>query len=316
MAHSFPVRAVKRYLDAQGPNWATIIGWNGLFALFPLILVTITVLGAVLHIPGVADNIRTQVSTAFPDEFDRNQVLKALAGARDQSILLAVISFLGLMWSGSGLFSAIEQGLTALYSGKPRDFLRQKLMAFAMILLFAVLVLPLVLSSSLLPALRSLSVVPSWLTSGPAGLLIQLGAGVIDAALIFVAIYYVVPNRKQRLRHVLPGAFAAGLLLEGLTLLFPLYFRLAGGFARYGAAFALFFLLMTWAFFFGQITMLGGAVNAELEAPRKVDGLSSVALSSDLPPEVPALALPPGSARRGHRGVLGSPERPGAAQRR
>ena len=286
----FPVRAVKRYLDAQGPNWATLIAWNGLFAMLPMILVAATVLGAVLHSPGIASGVETQVVNAFPNKGDQKTITTALGAFRDKSGLLGLIAFGGLLWSGSGLFGAIEQGLSALYGCKTRDFLRQKLMAFAMMLVFTLLAIPLVLSGSLLPALRSLSFVPEVLTSGPAALLIQVGLGVLDAALLFLAIYYVVPNRRQRLRHVLPGAFTAGVLLEGLTLLFPLYFKVAGGFATYGATFALFFLLMTYAFFLGQITMLGGAVSAELEASRTPAG---------------RLTPPPGAAAPVAANVLG-----------
>ncbi len=268
LARAFPVRVAKRYLDAQGPNWATLIAWNALFAFFPIVLVAVTVVGAVLHDPGAAHNIKQAVSTAVPDPAAQTQILKALDGVRQNSGILAVVAFLGLLWGGSALFGAIEQALTALYPCKPRDFLQQKLMSFGMIFVFAILALPLVLSSALLPALRSLSFVPDFLTSGPAALLIQIGAGILDGTLIFVAIYYVVPHRRQRFRYVIPGAIAAGALLEGFTFLFPLYTRLAGGFNAYGATFALFFLLMTYMFFLGQITVIGGAVNAEFEITR------------------------------------------------
>jgi hypothetical protein len=62
---------------------------------------------------------------------------------------------------------------------------------------------------------------------------------------------------------VLPGALAAAALFEGFTLVFPLYFRISGGFATYGQTFALFFLLLFYFFVLGQIVMIGGAVNAE-----------------------------------------------------
>ena len=268
LAHSFPARAVKRYLDAQGPNWATLIAWNGLFAFFPIVLLTVTAIGLVLQSPGLQSGLEQQIAHAFPNKQSQQDILGALHAFKQNSGLFAIIGFAGLLWSGSALFGAMDQGLSALYACRPRDFVKQKLMAFAMILLFTVLAVPLVLSSSLLPALQSISYVPSFLTTGPAALLIQLGAGVLDGTLLFTAIYYVVPNRKQRLRDVPPGALTAGVLLEGLTLLFPTYFKLANGFATYGATFALFFLLLTYFFFLGQITMIGGAVNAERELSR------------------------------------------------
>jgi membrane protein len=270
---SFPVRVVKRYLGAQGPNSAILIAWNGLFAMFPILLVTATVIGLVLHNPTIAGGIEQQVVHALPGKGDaQKQVTDALNAFKDKSGLLAIVGFVGLLWSGSALFGAIEQGLNALYPCKPRGFVAQKLLGFGMILLFTVLAVPLVLSSSLLPALESLPVVPRFLSSGPVGLLLQLAAGALDGAVLFAIIYYVVPHRRQRLRQVLPGALVAGVLIEALTMLFPLYFNLAGGFAAYGATFALFFLLLTWFYLLGQITMLGGAVVAEYEMSHPARG--------------------------------------------
>jgi membrane protein len=266
---TFPARVVKRYLDAQGPNLATLIAWNGLFALFPMILVTVTLIGLVLQNPEIASNVQTAVVNNFPGEQTQKQILEALNGVKHNTGIFAVVGFVGLLWSGSALFGAMEQALTALYPCKPRNFVRQKLMAFAMIFVFTILAIPLVLSTALLPALQHLSFVPSFFTQGPAGLLLQVGAGILDGALIFFAVYYVVPNRRQHLRNVWPGALTAGVLIEALSFLFPLYVRLAGGFNAYGATFALFFLLMTWMFFLGQITVIGGAVNAEYESTRE-----------------------------------------------
>lgn len=299
LTRTFPLRVAKRYLDAQGPNWATLVAWNALFALFPMVLIAITVLGAVLHDPGTAKNVEQAVVNAFPGKSTQTQILQALDGVKHNSGIFAVVGFIGLLWSGSSLFSAIEQALSSLYPCKPRDFLQQKLMSFGMIFLFTALAVPLVLSSALLPALQSLSFVPQFLTHGPAALLIQIGAGILDGALIFFAIYYVVPHRKQRLRHVWPGAVAAGVLLEGFTFLFPLYVHLAGGFNTYGATFALFFLLMTYMFFLGQITVIGGAVNAEYElAHDPGDCIAPTPEQAMRPPQAPANTTLPGKAQR------------------
>jgi membrane protein len=261
---SFPARVIKRYLDAQGPNQATLIAWNALFAFFPMVLITLTLLSLVLHNTDIDNNVKQAVVNAFPSQSAQDAVNGAIEGVKHNSGLFAVIGFLGLMWSGSALFGAIEQALAAMQGFKTRDFFRQKLMAGLMILLFTVLTIPLVLSSALLPALQHLSFVPSLFTSGPAGLLIQVGAGILDGTVIFLAIYFVVPNRRLRLRQVLVGAVVAGVLLEAFTFLFPLYVQIAGGFNTYGATFALFFLLMTFMYFLGQIVVIGAAVIAEL----------------------------------------------------
>jgi membrane protein len=239
-----PVRAIRRFLDNQGPNWGTLVAWNALFAFFPIVLVTITVLGLVLQDPG----------NSF----------------KEKTGIYAIIGFAGLFWSGSSLFGAMDQGLSCLYGCRPRDFLPQKLMSLGMILLFTALTMPLMLSGSLLGVIEHLRLLPRVFRTGPVSLLLQIGLGIIDAGLLFTAIYYVVPNRRQRLRRVLPGALVAAALFEGFTLLFPLYIKLTGGFATYGQTFALFFLLLFYFFVLGQIVEIGGAFTAELDPDVRV----------------------------------------------
>ncbi|TMC50216.1 MAG: YihY/virulence factor BrkB family protein [Chloroflexi bacterium] len=264
LLQSFPARVVRRYLTARGPTWATVIAWNLLFAFFPIVLVAITILGLVMQ--GAGPRIEHELTSAFPGD-QGGTVVNALRSFRTAAGPLAVVSFIGLLWSGSALFGAIDQALNELCPSKPRDFIPQRLMAFRMILLFTVLIIPAVSSSSILSILGKLPDTPTFLTSGPAGTLLQIALGVADGALLFAAIYLFVPNRRQRWSDVLPGALTAGALFEGFNLLFPLYFSLNHGFSNYGATFALFFLVLTYAYFVAQILMLAAAVNAELHPP-------------------------------------------------
>ena len=264
LLRSFPVRIVRRYDQADGGTWATVIAWNALFAFFPIMLVVVTVVGIVLNSPTARTSIEQQVLTAFPGA-TAGEVLKALNTFHEHTGILGVVGVLGLLWSGSGLFGAIDKGLAALYRCKSRSFLRQKLMSFAMILVFTLLAVPIVFSSSLLPLLHSLPYLPRVFTSTTASLLIQFGAGTIFATVLFAAIFYVVPNRRQRLRSVLPGAVTAGLLFELFTLVFPLYFEFQSRAPAYGQTFALVFLVLFFFYVLGQIVMIGGSVNAELD---------------------------------------------------
>jgi membrane protein len=85
--------------------------------------------------------------------------------------------------------------------------------------------------------------------------------GAVVMVVLLVLLYRFVPNRKFRLRDVLPGALLAGVLIEALSLGFPLYARFAGGFNTYGAQFALFFLLATWLYLLSQLLLLGAVYN-------------------------------------------------------
>ena len=135
-------------------------------------------------------------------------------------------------------------------------------------MLFTVLVIPLVLSTSVLPLLKNIPYLPAFVYSGPGALVLQALLGALDGTLLFGAIYFVVPNRRQRLRDVVPGAVVAGVLIEAITLLWPLYFQVSNGFATYGKTFALFFLLVSYFYLLGQVLVVGATVNAEVELTR------------------------------------------------
>jgi membrane protein len=272
---SLPVRAIRRYLGAQGPNWATIIAWNLFFAFFPMVILAVTLVGLALQDPGTRTTVEQQVLAAFPSCHAQQaaggscQIITALNDFRRSTGLFAIVGIVGLIWTGSGLFSAIENGLNSLYPCKSRGFVTQKLVAIAMVVIFTVMAVPLVASGSLLSLLQSVPGLPDVLRGGAASVIIQVSAGILDAALLFGVIYFVVPHRKQHVRDILPGAIAAGVLFEALTLVFPLYFKLVTNSPQWGQTFGFIFVLLFYFFLIGQIVMLGGAFNAEIGLTRE-----------------------------------------------
>jgi membrane protein len=263
--NSFPARVIQKYLEDRAQNWVILIAWNALFAMFPMMIFIASILGLVLSSMGLKSReIYNNLVAAIPDEGARKEVIEALNGVQQQKGLLFIVGLLGLLWGGSALFGAMEQAFAVIYHSKPRDFVSQKLMSFGMVFLFVVLAGLAVGSSSLLPALNHIPYVPSFLTSGAAAFLIQVAIGALSGTILFGSIYYVVPNRRQQLRRVVPGAVVAGVMFELISLLFPAYLSLNKGINAYGATFGLFFVLLTFFFLMGLITMAGIEVNSVL----------------------------------------------------
>jgi uncharacterized BrkB/YihY/UPF0761 family membrane protein len=90
---------------------------------------------------------------------------------------------------------------------------------------------------------------------------ISLAIGAVIWIAFMLTIYRWVPNRAPKLTEVLPGAVLAGVLMEVLTLVWPLYARFSHGFNTYGSTFALFFLLAGWLYLWSQFTILGAVAN-------------------------------------------------------
>jgi len=275
LRHTFVIRVAVCYLSHNGPNQATLISWNLLFAIFPIVILAVTLAGVALHDPAAGRAVAKAVASLLPGGRG-SAVVKALDAFHRDSGWLAIVGVVGLIWSGTSLFGAMDQAFAAISDGKSRSFLPQKLMSVAMIVLFTVLAVPIVLSSSLLAVFESLPQVPSWLHSGPLALLLQALAAALVGTVLFGAIYGLVPHQRPRLLPLLRGAATSGVLFEVLSLAFPLYFHLEHGFSSYGSTFGLFFVILAYAFLAAQITVLGYSVAVVANGPaRPRDGIKA-----------------------------------------
>ena len=299
LMETVPGRVIRKFLEDQAPNWAVLIAWNALFAMFPIVVFAAAVIGFVVDKFGVASKaFYDYLLQAIPNADAKSAAADALYHFQKQQGILLLVGLVGLLWGGSALFGTMEQAFAVIYHTKPRDFVPQKLISFGMVFLFVITAGPIVASSAILPALKNIPQIPPFLYNGPGAFTLQFIIGVITGFILFCAIYFVVPNRKQELMKVVPGAVVAGFLFELVTLLFPAYISLTNSVATYGKEFGLFFLLMTFFFFFGLITMIGVEVNSVIyPVPIDLPGKDSHAVAAPASgPEGERL----GVARNGH----------------
>src|SRR5437899_11628437 len=206
LLESLPGRVIRKFLEDQAPNWAALIAWNALFAMFPIVTIAASILGYALILFGHAnDAVYQTIFTAIPGDLkQQDELLRAVSGVKSQSGILLLVGLVGLLWGGSALFGAMEQAFAVIYHTRPRDFVRQKLIAFGMVLLFTVLVGVAVATSAILPALRHIPDIPSLLYSGTAAFILQVIVGLVAGFLLFFSIYFVIPNRTQDFRKLVP----------------------------------------------------------------------------------------------------------------
>jgi membrane protein len=303
---TMPGKALKKFLDDQAPNWAVLIAWNALFAMFPIIIFVASVLGAVLNIVGITSTkVSSMLVGAIPDPQIRLQLDRSLAGVQHNAGLLFIIGLLGMLWGGSALFGAMEQAFAVIYHTRPRDFLWQKLLSFAMVFAFMALIAVAIGSAGILPALQTLPFVGQFLKHGAAAGVLQVIIGIASGFVLFSLLYFVIPNRKQHFFKVWPGALVAGIIFEIITLLFPLYLAINKGTAAYGT-FGLFLILLTFFFFFGLITMVGVEFNSVLypvpiEQPAREPITAAPKTAGQASPAVQNGAAANGASRKGIR---------------
>ena len=262
---ALPGRVALKAMEDNAPSQAVLIAWNMLQTIFPIALALAAILGAVLGAVGVqSQSVLQTVAAVIPDQAGQQQVLDALKTVSSKTGLFAILALVGFLWSASNLFGALEKAFDLIFHVPVRDFVHQKLMAVFMMLLFCVLAGLAILTSILLPLLSQLPQAPL-LPQGAGAFGLQFLIGSVAGIILFFALYYVVPNRKQSVRQALPGAVLAGVAFEVLTLAFPLYFKITGpGMNQYGKTFALLFILMAYMYFLGLITMIGIELNSVL----------------------------------------------------
>lgn len=269
-ARSLVGRVVRRYDAAHANNWATVIAWNALFSFVPIVIAVVALFSLLLSRADFAATVGNVVGKIASSRQERTDILRTVNSLAQHRNLLISIALVGLLWSGSSLFAAMDNAISALYGVAARPFLVKRLRGMALVVVFTALLIPFLFSSALLSVGQTYSLLPAEI-DGPLLIALQFIAGTLLATLIFVVIYRLLPNRGHTVRRTLPGALAAGLLLEALAGLFPLYEHATSGAATYGALIALLFLLLTFFFLLGQITVIGALVNLELDAVRATE---------------------------------------------
>src|ERR1700682_4746754 len=215
-----PFRILSAYGESQASNYAAALAFAAFLAMFPMMLGVLSILGLAIRDPATEARFQNFILQIFPGSA-QPELQSAIRGVRQSAGWLGLVSLGGLVWSAGGIFATMEFALTQIFGTKQRDMLRQKLMGFVMMFLLVIALAVTVAANAAAGYLSNL--IPyAWVLS------FVTGAAVMVALLVLL--YRFVPNRTFKLREVLPGAVLAGILIEALSLGFPLYARYAGGF--------------------------------------------------------------------------------------
>jgi YihY family inner membrane protein len=249
-------------------TYAFSVAANVILSLFPFIVLMLTLARHVFHSPAMVAVIADEIRYFLPAGQDfviRNMTIlsRSQGGVQIASIVMLLIS-------STGVFMPLEVALNQVWgAGRNRSYLMNQLVSLG--LAFAIGTLTLI-SISLTAAQHSLlsflflgntdNVVFAFLTHW----LLQITAAVISV-LIFLLIYWVLPNRRLPIVAVVPAAVTTGLLWEVakriyIALLPWLDFR-----SVYGP-FSVSVSLMMWAFVSGLLMLAGAHYSASRHALR------------------------------------------------
>lgn len=260
LRNSLPARFYAKWSADRAGDGAILIAWQALLSLFPLILGLLSILGYVLRNEGLRESIVAGIVSQFPSQV--GDLLGFLEETRELGGILGLISLAGLLWSGSNLFGVMASVFNRFYGVPDRALVRQRLLAFGMIFVYALLISVSVFASGISTFLVGVSeqVLPFDIPGSAlvAGWIVSF----LSAAAMFYALFRIVPNAPLGFRDVWRGTLLAAVLVVALNQMFPVYLGLmGGGFAVYKTL-GVFFLLMTWLYFVANVIVLGAELNA------------------------------------------------------
>ena len=262
-------KALALYLaQTEVHTYAFSVAANVILSLFPFIVLMLTLAREAFHSPAMVAVIADEIRYFLPAGQDfvirnMNILSRSHGGVQFASIVMLLIS-------STGVFMPLEVALNQVWgAGRNRSYLKNQLVSLG--LAFAIGSLTLI-SISLTAAQHSLlsllflgnthNVVFNFL----AHWLLQITAAIISV-LIFLLIYWVLPNRRLPIMAVVPAAVTTGLLWEVakhiyIALLPWLDFR-----SVYGP-FSVSVSLMMWAFVSGLLMLAGAHYSASRHALR------------------------------------------------
>ncbi len=215
---------VKKLMDDQAPNLAALLAWGTLSALLPLILGVLSLSGLILRDPATLDKAYSTLVAVVPSGA-AGPVTEALDGMRQAAAPAGVVALLLLLLNGSSFFANMGSVFDQVYHVESRNFVVQRLIAIAMLIVTSALVVIATLAEGLSSIIAN---VPTLGLPIGAALAAAIGYSIamVSAFLLFLLLYRVLPNVKLGWRDVMPGTLLSAVLFLLTTQVFPIYLKL------------------------------------------------------------------------------------------
>jgi YihY family inner membrane protein len=249
-------------------TYAFSVAANVILSLFPFIVLMLTLARQVFHSPAMVAVIADEIRYFLPAGQDfviRNMTIlsRSHGGVQIASIVMLLIS-------STGVFMPLEVALNQVWgAGKNRSYVMNQLVSLGLAFAIGTLTLTSIALTAAQHSLLSflfLGNTDNMVFNFLAHWLLQISAVVISV-LIFLLIYWVLPNRRLPIVAVVPAAVTTGLLWEVAKRVYIAVLPLLDFRSVYGP-FSVSVSLMMWAFVSGLLMLAGAHYSASRHALR------------------------------------------------
>ncbi|OQY43160.1 MAG: ribonuclease BN [Anaerolineaceae bacterium 4572_78] len=251
------VETFKGWIDDKASRIAAALAYYTIFAIAPLLIITISVVGFVFGESAAQNEIATQLEDMIGPEV-ASVVESAVASTNKPTsgIIATIIGFVTMLLGASGLFGEIQAALNTIWKAEPPEgggimlLVKNRLILFGMVFSIGF-----VLMLSLFAGIAVTAVTEyfdfgaflQWLN-----LIISFGL----VTLLFAIIYKVLPDVTPAWSDVWIGSAVTSLLFTIGKLLIGLYMGSSNIGSAYGAAGSL-IVFLVWIYYSAQVFLLG-----------------------------------------------------------
>ena len=248
------------FVDDEALSRGAAIAFYAITSLAPVLLIVIAIAGLVFGHDAAQDAISGQFSTLMGEQAaDVLQSVIASASTESSGIVATIVGIVMLIATASGVFGEMQAALNTIWKTRSRETTLSRLIRARITSLGLVAALGFLLMVSLVVS-TGLTVFASYLGRLPVGTLILSGLNFAVSwllfALLFGAIYKVLPDRTLQWRDVIVGALMTSLLFNIGKTLIGWYIGSSAVASSYGAAGGLIVLLL-WVYYSAQIFLFG-----------------------------------------------------------
>jgi membrane protein len=263
---------VKGFREHNLTDWAAALTYYGVLAIFPALLVLVSVLGLIgpSATQPLIDNLG-KVAPGPAQEIFTNAI-KNLQGSKGAAGVFFVVGLAGALWSASGYVAAFMRASNAIYEmpeGRPvwKTLPLRVVLTLVLVLLLAISAVAVTLTGGLAKEVGGLiglsdTAVTVWdIAKWPLLLLV--------VSFMFALLYWAAPNVKHpKFRWVSPGGALAVVGWVIASLAFAFYVANFGSYNKTYGALAAPIVFLVWLWISNIVVLLGAEFNAQLEHDR------------------------------------------------
>ena len=257
------------WLNAEAFTLAASLAYYAIFAIAPLLLITIHIASFFLDRAAVTESLTSEISGVIgPSGSGAIKDMLNAAGTAQPEGWVGLIGLAVLLFAAAGFVGSLQDALDKIWDAPPRpgglwSFVRSKFLSFSLVLAAAFMLLVSLVLSSLITALAggvaSTLGLPNWLVATIIGT-----SNFLISVLIFIAIFKFVPTVPVTWRAAAAGGLFTAILFAGGRFALAWYLGREAQASAYGAATAL-VLLLIWIYYSAQILFLGAQFSQSIQ---------------------------------------------------